>query len=162
MKPRRGWEFDEMEGKSTATEKQNSYAYCEELARRMNLPTVKVRKILKLSQAPISLETPIGEDNDSQPGDFIEDKILPSPPDTAVNVTLREKIDEALKLVTEREAKVLRMRFGLGNGNEHTLEEVGQQFKVTRKRIRQIEAKTLRNLRGPSRSRILRSFVDDY
>lgn len=134
----------------------------EELARRMNLSVGKVRKILKLSQAPISLETPIGEDEDSQLGDFIEDKILPSPPDTVVNVTLREKIDEALKSVTEREAKVLRMRFGLGDGNEHTLEEVGQQFKVTRERIRQIEAKALRKLRGPSRGRILRSFIDDF
>ncbi len=135
---------------------------CEELARRMNLSEGKVRKILKLSQAPISLETPIGEDEDSQLGDFIEDKILPSPPDTVMNVTLREKIDEALKSVTEREAKVLRMRFGLGDGNEHTLEEVGQQFKVTRERIRQIEAKALRKLRGPSRGRILRSFIDDF
>jgi RNA polymerase primary sigma factor len=134
----------------------------EELAGRMNLSVGKVRKILKLSQAPISLETPIGEDEDSQLGDFIEDKFLPSPPDTVVNVTLREKIDEALKSVTEREAKVLRMRFGLGDGNEHTLEEVGQQFKVTRERIRQIEAKALRKLRGPSRGRILRSFIDDF
>jgi RNA polymerase primary sigma factor len=133
----------------------------EELASLMNLSVGKVRKIIKLSQVPISLETPIGEDEDSQLGDFIEDKILPSPPDAVMNVTLREKIDEALKSVTEREAKVLKMRFGLGDGNEHTLEEVGQQFKVTRERIRQIEAKALRKLRGPSRGRILKSFIDD-
>lgn len=133
----------------------------EELARHMNLPVGKVRKILKLSQAPISLETPIGEDEDSQLADFIEDTILPSPPDAVVNRTLQEKIEEALKSVSEREAKVLRLRFGLGDGNEHTLEEVGQQFKVTRERIRQIEAKALRKLRGPARGRILKSFIDD-
>jgi RNA polymerase primary sigma factor len=135
---------------------------CEELARRMDMPVHKVRKIIKLSQAPISLETPIGEDNDSQLGDFIEDKILPSPPDTVVNITLKEKIEEVLDTITEREAKVLRMRFGLGSGNEHTLEEVGQQFKVTRERIRQIEAKALRKLRGPRRRQKLKSFLNDY
>jgi len=135
---------------------------CEELAKRMDMPVNKVRKILKLSQAPISLETPIGEDNDSQLGDFIEDKILPSPPDTVVNITLKEKIEEVLDSITEREAKVLRMRFGLGSGNEHTLEEVGQQFKVTRERIRQIEAKALRKLRGPRRRQKLKSFLNDY
>jgi RNA polymerase primary sigma factor len=135
---------------------------CEELAKRMDMPVSKVRKIIKLSQAPISLETPIGEDNDSQLGDFIEDKILPSPPDTVVNITLKEKIEEVLDSITEREAKVLRMRFGLGSGNEHTLEEVGQQFKVTRERIRQIEAKALRKLRGPRRRQKLKSFLNDY
>lgn len=135
---------------------------CEELAKRMDIPVHKVRKIIKLSQAPISLETPIGEDNDSQLGDFIEDKILPSPPDTVVNITLKEKIEEVLDTITEREAKVLRMRFGLGSGNEHTLEEVGQQFKVTRERIRQIEAKALRKLRGPRRRKKLKSFLNDY
>ncbi|MBD3415216.1 MAG: RNA polymerase sigma factor RpoD [Candidatus Aminicenantes bacterium] len=135
---------------------------CEELARRMDMPISKVRKIIKLSQAPISLETPIGEDNDSQLGDFIEDKILPSPPDAVVNITLKEKIEEVLDTITEREAKVLRMRFGLGSGNEHTLEEVGQQFKVTRERIRQIEAKALRKLRGPRRRQKLKSFLNDY
>ncbi|MFW6140181.1 MAG: RNA polymerase sigma factor RpoD [Acidobacteriota bacterium] len=135
---------------------------CEELAERMEMPVNKVRKIIKLSQAPISLETPIGEDNDSQLGDFIEDKILPSPPDAVVNITLKEKIEEVLDSITEREAKVLRMRFGLGSGNEHTLEEVGQQFKVTRERIRQIEAKALRKLRGPRRRQKLKSFLNDY
>jgi len=135
---------------------------CEELAKRMDMPVSKVRKIIKLSQAPISLETPIGDDNDSQLGDFIEDKILPSPPDTVVNITLKEKIEEVLNSITEREAKVLRMRFGLGSGNEHTLEEVGQQFKVTRERIRQIEAKALRKLRGPRRRQKLKSFLNDY
>jgi len=135
---------------------------CEELAKRMNMPVHRVRKILKLSQSPISLETPIGEDNDSQLSDFIEDKILPSPPDTVVNITLKEKIEEVLDSITEREAKVLRMRFGLGSGNEHTLEEVGQQFKVTRERIRQIEAKALRKLRGPRRRQKLKSFINDY
>ncbi len=134
---------------------------CEELAKRMDMPIHKVRKIIKLSQAPISLETPIGEDNDSQLGDFIEDKILPSPPETVVNITLKEKIEEVLDSITEREAKVLRMRFGLGSGNEHTLEEVGQQFKVTRERIRQIEAKALRKLRGPRRRQKLKSFLND-
>ncbi|MCD6518030.1 MAG: RNA polymerase sigma factor RpoD [Candidatus Aminicenantes bacterium] len=134
---------------------------CEELAKKMDMPIHKVRKIIKLSQAPISLETPIGEDNDSQLGDFIEDKILPSPPETVVNITLKEKIEEVLDSITEREAKVLRMRFGLGSGNEHTLEEVGQQFKVTRERIRQIEAKALRKLRGPRRRQKLKSFLND-
>ncbi len=134
---------------------------CEELAKRMDMPIHKVRKIIKLSQAPISLETPIGEDNDSQLGDFIEDKILPSPPEAVVNITLKEKIEEVLDSITEREAKVLRMRFGLGSGNEHTLEEVGQQFKVTRERIRQIEAKALRKLRGPRRRQKLKSFLND-
>jgi len=134
---------------------------CEELAEKMDMPIHKVRKIIKLSQAPISLETPIGEDNDSQLGDFIEDKILPSPPEAVVNITLKEKIEEVLDSITEREAKVLRMRFGLGSGNEHTLEEVGQQFKVTRERIRQIEAKALRKLRGPRRRQKLKSFLND-
>ena len=134
---------------------------CEELAKKMDMPIHKVRKIIKLSQAPISLETPIGEDNDSQLGDFIEDKILPSPPETVGNITLKEKIEEVLDSITEREAKVLRMRFGLGSGNEHTLEEVGQQFKVTRERIRQIEAKALRKLRGPRRRQKLKSFLND-
>ncbi len=134
---------------------------CEELAKRMDMSIHKVRKIIKLSQAPISLETPIGEDNDSQLGDFIEDKILPSPPEAVVNITLKEKIEEVLDSITEREAKVLRMRFGLGSGNEHTLEEVGQQFKVTRERIRQIEAKALRKLRGPRRRQKLKSFLND-
>ncbi|MCJ7679183.1 MAG: RNA polymerase sigma factor RpoD [Candidatus Aminicenantes bacterium] len=131
---------------------------CEEIAEKMDLPLNKVRKIIKIAQEPISLETPIGEEEDSHLGDFIEDKVIPSPPETVIHINLREQIEDALKTLTEREAKVLKMRFGLGDGNEHTLEEVGQQFKVTRERIRQIEAKALRKLKHPSRSRRLKSF----
>ena len=134
---------------------------CEEISEKMDLPIYKVRKIIKIAQEPISLETPIGEEEDSHLGDFIEDKFIPSPPDTIIHINLREQIEEALKTLTEREAKVLKMRFGLGDGNEHTLEEVGQQFKVTRERIRQIEAKALRKLKHPSRSRKLKSFTND-
>ncbi|MFB0565638.1 MAG: RNA polymerase sigma factor RpoD [Candidatus Aminicenantaceae bacterium] len=134
---------------------------CEEIAKKMDMPVNKVRKIIKIAQEPISLETPIGEEEDSHLGDFIEDKVLPSPPDTVIHINLKEQIEEALKTLTERESKVLKMRFGLGDGNEHTLEEVGQQFKVTRERIRQIEAKALRKLKHPSRSRRLKSFTDD-
>jgi RNA polymerase primary sigma factor len=132
----------------------------EEISKKMDMPITKVRKIIKIAQEPISLETPIGEEEDSHLGDFIEDKIMPSPPDTIIHINLREQIEEALKTLTEREAKVLKMRFGLGDGNEHTLEEVGQQFKVTRERIRQIEAKALRKLKHPSRSRKLKSFTN--
>ncbi len=131
----------------------------EEIAKKMDMPVGKVRKIIKIAQEPISLETPIGEEEDSHLGDFIEDKLIPSPPDTVIHINLREQIEEALKSLTDREARVLKMRFGLGDGNEHTLEEVGQQFKVTRERIRQIEAKALRKLKHPSRSRKLRSFT---
>lgn len=133
----------------------------EEIARKMDMSVSKVRKIVKIAQEPISLETPIGEEEDSHLGDFIEDKVIPSPPETVININLREQIGEALKSLTEREAKVLKMRFGLGDGNEHTLEEVGQQFKVTRERIRQIEAKALRKLKHPSRSRKLKSFTEN-
>lgn len=133
----------------------------EEIARKMDMSVNKVRKIIKIAQEPISLETPIGEEEDSHLGDFIEDKVLPSPPETVININLREQIGDALKSLTEREAKVLKMRFGLGDGNEHTLEEVGQQFKVTRERIRQIEAKALRKLKHPSRSRKLKSFTEN-
>jgi RNA polymerase primary sigma factor len=133
---------------------------CEEIAKKMDLPIIKVRKIIKIAQEPISLETPIGEEEDSHLGDFIEDKFIPSPPDAVIHINLREQIENALKTLTEREAKVLKMRFGLGDGNEHTLEEVGQQFKVTRERIRQIEAKALRKLKHPSRSRKLKSFTE--
>jgi len=134
----------------------------EEIAKKMDLPVNKVRKIIKIAQEPISLETPIGEEEDSHLGDFIEDKLIPSPPDTVIHINLKEQIEEALKSLTEREAKVLKMRFGLGDGNEHTLEEVGQQFKVTRERIRQIEAKALRKLKHPSRSRKLKSFTNNH
>ncbi|MGD2246644.1 MAG: RNA polymerase sigma factor RpoD, partial [Candidatus Aminicenantes bacterium] len=133
----------------------------EEIAKKMDMSVTKVRKIIKIAQEPISLETPIGEEEDSHLGDFIEDKVIPSPPETVININLREQIGEALKSLTEREAKVLKMRFGLGDGNEHTLEEVGQQFKVTRERIRQIEAKALRKLKHPSRSRKLKSFTEN-
>jgi RNA polymerase primary sigma factor len=132
----------------------------EEIGKKMDLPVSKVRKIIKIAQQPLSLETPIGEEEDSHLGDFIEDTLIPSPPDTVIHINLKEQIEEALKSLTEREGRVLKMRFGLGDGNEHTLEEVGQQFKVTRERIRQIEAKALRKLKHPSRSRKLKSFTD--
>jgi RNA polymerase primary sigma factor len=131
----------------------------EDIAKRMDMPVSKVRKIIKLAQQPISLETPIGEEGDSHLGDFIEDKTRPSPLDVVIHITLKDKIDEALKSLTEREAKILQMRFGLGGESEHTLEEVGQQFKVTRERIRQIEAKALGKLKHPSRSKKLESFT---
>ena len=134
----------------------------EEIAKKMDMPVGKVRKIIKIAQEPISLEPPIGEEEDSHLGDFIEDKVMPSPPETVIHINLREQIEEALKSLTEREAKVLKMRFGLGDGNEHTLEEVGQQFKVTRERIRQIEAKALRKLKHPSRSKKLKSFTNGH
>jgi len=133
----------------------------EEIGKKMDMPVSKVRKIIKIAQEPISLETPIGEEEDSHLGDFIEDKLIPSPPDTVIHINLKEQIEEALKSLTDREARVLKMRFGLGDGNEHTLEEVGQQFKVTRERIRQIEAKALRKLKHPSRSRKLKSFTNN-
>jgi RNA polymerase primary sigma factor len=132
----------------------------EEIAQKMDMPVGKVRKIIKIAQQPISLETPIGEEGDSHLGDFIEDKVMPSPLDAVIHITLQEKIEEALKSLTEREAKILKLRFGLGGGSEHTLEEVGQQFKVTRERIRQIEAKALRKLKHPSRSKKLKSFTN--
>jgi RNA polymerase primary sigma factor len=135
---------------------------CEEISKKMDLPVFKVHKIMKISQVPFSLETPIGEEENSHLGDFIEDKVIPSPPDTVIQINLREKIEEALQNHTHREANILKMRFGLGDGNEHTLEEVGQQFKVTRERIRQIEEKALRKLRRPSCSRKLKSFISDY
>ena len=133
----------------------------EEVAERLDLPVDKVRKIMKIAQEPISLETPIGEEDDSHLGDFIEDKVLINPADAVISSSLREITDEVLKSLTPREEKVIKMRFGLGqHGNEHTLEEVGQHFAVTRERIRQIEAKALRKLRHPSRSRKLRAFFE--
>jgi len=135
---------------------------CEEIAKKMDLPVYKVHKIMKFSQVPFSLETPIGEEENSHLGDFIEDKVIPSPPDAVIQINLEEKIEEALKNHTHREAIILKMRFGLGDGNDHTLEEVGQQFKVTRERIRQIEAKALRKLRRPRYSQKLKSFISDY
>jgi RNA polymerase primary sigma factor len=131
----------------------------EEIAQKMEMPVSKVRKILKIAQEPVSLETPIGEEEDSHLGDFIEDQKIPSPAETVVRKSLKEQIEEVLKTLTPREATVLRMRFGLFDGNEHTLEEVGQHFKVTRERIRQIEAKALRKLRHKSRARKLKPFM---
>ena len=132
----------------------------EEIAERMDLPIDKVRKILKIAREPISLETPIGEEEDSHLGDFIEDKKAVSPLDAAIRYDLQRQINSALETLTPREEKVLRKRFGIGESTDHTLEEVGQDFEVTRERIRQIEAKALRKLRHPSRSKKLRSFVE--
>jgi RNA polymerase primary sigma factor len=133
----------------------------EEIAKRMDIPVSKVRKVLKIAQEPISLETPIGEEEDSHLGDFIEDKSILNPAESVTFSNLREITDEVLATLTPREEKVIKMRFGLGNtGSEHTLEEVGQHFAVTRERIRQIEAKALRKLRHPSRSRRLKAFLE--
>ncbi len=132
----------------------------EEIGKRMEIPVAKVRKILKIAQEPISLETPIGEEEDSHLGDFIEDKAVVSPSDAVINLNLKEQTSSVLKSLTPREEKVIKMRFGLDDGSEHTLEEVGQSFAVTRERIRQIEAKALRKLRHPSRSRKLRAFLE--
>ena len=132
----------------------------EEIARRMDIPVAKVRKVLKIAQEPISLETPIGEEEDSHLGDFIEDRAVVSPAEAVINVNLKEQTAHVLRTLTAREEKVIKMRFGLEDGSEHTLEEVGQSFTVTRERIRQIEAKALRKLRHPSRSRKLRAFMD--
>ena len=134
----------------------------EEIAGKMDIPVAKVRKVLKIAQEPISLETPIGEEEDSHLGDFIEDKSILNPADAVVASNLREITDEVLATLTPREEKVIKMRFGLGTtGSEHTLEEVGQHFAVTRERIRQIEAKALRKLRHPSRSRKLKAFLEN-
>ncbi|MBT8426426.1 MAG: RNA polymerase sigma factor RpoD, partial [Erythrobacter sp.] len=133
----------------------------EELAERMEMPEEKVRKVLKIAKEPISMETPIGDDEDSHLGDFIEDPVVSSPVDSATSSGLKETTGEVLAGLTPREAKVLRMRFGIDMNTDHTLEEVGKQFDVTRERIRQIEAKALRKLRHPSRSDQLRSFLLD-
>ena len=132
----------------------------EEIATRMEVPVDKVRKVLKIAQEPISLETPIGEEEDSHLGDFIEDKQVVSPVESIIGLSLREQTNKVLATLTPREEKVLRLRFGLTDGSEHTLEEVGQDFAVTRERIRQIEAKALRKLRHPSRSKKLRTFLE--
>jgi RNA polymerase primary sigma factor len=133
----------------------------EEIAERMELPVDKVKKVQKISKEPISLETPIGEEEDSSLGDFIEDKKIISPADAVMSVTLSEQTRSVLSTLTPREEKVLRMRFGIGEKSDHTLEEVGQDFFVTRERIRQIEAKALRKLRHPSRAKLLKSYVDN-
>jgi RNA polymerase primary sigma factor len=132
----------------------------EELARRMELPVGKVRKVLRIAQEPISLETPVGEEEESHLGDFIIDRRVTSPSEAVINLNLREQTAEVLKTLSPREEKIIKMRFGLQDGSEHTLEEVGQHFAVTRERIRQIEAKALRKLRHPSRSHRLRAFMD--
>jgi RNA polymerase primary sigma factor len=133
----------------------------EELGERMEMPEDKVRKVLKIAKEPISMETPIGDDEDSHLGDFIEDGTIASPIDSATGEGLREATKDVLAGLTAREAKVLRMRFGIDMNTDHTLEEVGKQFDVTRERIRQIEAKALRKLRHPTRSDHLRSFLDE-
>jgi RNA polymerase primary sigma factor len=132
----------------------------EEIAERMDMPVDKVRKVLKIAKEPISLETPVGEEEDSHLGDFIEDKKVINPAEAIVNLNLAEQTRRVLSTLTPREEKVLRMRFGIGEESDHTLEEVGQDFNVTRERIRQIEAKALRKLRHPSRSNKLKTFID--
>ncbi|MGH8678307.1 MAG: sigma-70 family RNA polymerase sigma factor, partial [Burkholderiales bacterium] len=132
----------------------------EELAEKLAMPWETVRKVMKIAQEPISLETPIGDEEDSHLGDFIEDRNAVLPIDAAIQSNLREATSRVLSTLTPREERVLRMRFGIGMNTDHTLEEVGQQFSVTRERIRQIEAKALRKLKHPSRSRKLRSFLD--
>jgi RNA polymerase primary sigma factor len=132
----------------------------EELGRRLDLPVNKVRKVLRIAQEPISLETPVGEEEESHLGDFLVDRRVTSPSEAVINLNLREQTAEVLKTLSPREEKIIKMRFGLQDGSEHTLEEVGQHFAVTRERIRQIEAKALRKLRHPSRSHRLRAFLD--
>ena len=133
----------------------------DEIAKRMEIPESKVRKVLKIAQQPISLEAPIGEEEDSHLGDFIEDRGVVSPADAVININLKEMTEQVLNTLTPREERIIKMRFGLEDGTEHTLEEVGQRFGVTRERIRQIEAKALRKLRHPSRNRLLRAFITD-
>ena len=133
----------------------------EELSQELDMPEDKVRKVLKIAKEPISMETPIGDDEDSNLGDFIEDTVISSPIQNATEDSLNLATDDVLSSLTAREAKVLRMRFGIGMNTDHTLEEVGKQFDVTRERIRQIEAKALRKLRHPSRSGHLKTFLDE-
>jgi RNA polymerase primary sigma factor len=132
----------------------------EEIAVKMEMPVDKVRKVLKIAKEPISLETPIGEEEDSSLGDFIEDKNIINPAEAVISLNLSEQTRKVLSTLTPREEKVLRMRFGIGEKSDHTLEEVGQDFFVTRERIRQIEAKALRKLRHPSRAKLLKAFTD--
>ena len=133
----------------------------EELAEKLAMPLDKVRKVMKIAKEPISLETPVGDEEDSNLGDFIDDQNAVIPLDAAIQENLREQTTQILSSLTPREERVLRMRFGIGMNTDHTLEEVGQQFSVTRERIRQIEAKALRKLKHPSRSRKLKSFLDE-
>jgi RNA polymerase primary sigma factor len=133
----------------------------EEMAARMDLTAAKVRRVLRIAQEPISLQTPVGEEEESNLGDFLVDSRMVSPSDAVINLNLREQTAEVLKTLSPREEKIVKMRFGLQDGSEHTLEEVGQHFAVTRERIRQIEAKALRKLRHPSRSHRLRNFLEN-
>jgi RNA polymerase primary sigma factor len=133
----------------------------EELAVKLGMPLEKVRKALKLAREPLSMETPVGDEEDSHLGDFIEDKNAILPIDAVIQSSLRETTTRTLASLTPREERIIRMRFGIGMNKDHTLQEVGQQFSLTRERIRQIEAKALRKLKHPSRSRILRSFLDN-
>ena len=151
--------------KLTRTSQQLVHEYgreptSEEIAKRMDIPVVTVRKVMKFAQQPISLETPIGEEEDSHLGDFIEDRGVISPAEAVININLKKQTESVLKTLTPREEKIIKMRFGLDDGSEHTLEEVGQSFAVTRERIRQIEAKALRKLRHPSRARKLRTVLE--
>jgi RNA polymerase primary sigma factor len=132
----------------------------EEIAQRMDIPLEKVRRVMKISKEPISLETPIGEEEDSHLGDFIEDKSSPAPADAVMSLNLQDQTKKVLATLTPREEQVLRLRFGIGERSDHTLEEVGTRFAVTRERIRQIEAKALRKLRHPTRARRLRGFFE--
>ena len=140
--------------------KNGHEASVEEIANELNMPVDRVREIIRISQDPVSLETPIGEEEDSHLGDFIPDELAPAPAEVASLSLLKEQLDEVLSTLTDREAKVLRLRFGLDDGRPRTLEEVGQRFQVTRERIRQIEAKALRKLRHPTRSKKLKDFLD--
>ena len=133
----------------------------EELAERMELAPSKIRRVMRIAQEPISLQTPVGEEEESNLGDFLVDSRMVSPSDAVINLNLREQTAEVLKTLSPREEKIVKMRFGLQDGSEHTLEEVGQSFAVTRERIRQIEAKALRKLRHPSRSHRLRNFLEN-
>jgi RNA polymerase primary sigma factor len=133
----------------------------EELAVRLELPVQKIRKVMRIAQEPVSLETPVGEEDESHLGDFIVDSAHISASDQMINVNLHQQTCEVLKSLSEREEKIIRLRFGLEDGSEHTLEEVGQNFAVTRERIRQIEAKALRKLRHPSRSYRLKTFLEE-
>ncbi len=145
---------------STLLHKNGREATPEEIAEELHLPLDRVREIIRISQDPVSLETPIGEEEDSHLGDFIPDEEAPAPAEAASLTLLKEQLDEVLNTLTEREGKVLRLRFGLEDGRQRTLEEVGKEFNVTRERIRQIEAKALRKLRHPSRSKKLKDFLD--
>ena len=132
----------------------------EEISIKLNMPLEKVRKVLKIAKEPVSLETPVGDEEDSHLGDFIQDENAVIPIDAAINSNLRQTTTKILSSLTPREERVLRMRFGIGMNSDHTLEEVGQQFSVTRERIRQIEAKALRKLKHPTRAKLLKSFLD--